>query len=141
MPRNTVPTGKGQSCVFVIGALLAASDPIDRLACARVITPRANVRIANRAPAIGRTAFVAESDWLRGGTAAPGHGFCKIWPSRNAEAVLLELDLTPIAKGPSLPIALIMRGFGAEGTVSDLRFYFDPSPVAGYPRVRCWSKT
>lgn len=92
-----------------------------------------HLRIGNRPVVSGARKARIELARLFDRIDAIGTGFRFLWEAPDGETVLMELDLTPNEAIQPIPAAIVLRALNPAPVIRDLRFYFDPAPLAMVP--------
>jgi hypothetical protein len=108
---------------------LLTSQPLDANAWSDIASDDLHVRIGNASPAIGKDAALAELELFFARINSMGTGFLEIW--RRQETVYAELEVQftePMGCERRIPCAIVARI--THGSLRDLRFHLDPSPIS-----------
>jgi hypothetical protein len=107
---------------------LLVAPAFDRVAWDAIVADDLHLRIGNAAPAIGRGASLAELSHFLARTKSIGTGFCET--CRRRETLFAEMDVEFIdAAGHEQRIPCVVAARMASGSLVDLRFHLDPSPI------------
>lgn len=107
---------------------LLQSQPFDEDAWRRSSSIHLHVRVGNRPVRTGREDAIAEIRHLLARVDRVGAGYCECWQRRGSIFVESELHVVgPVNSVLVIPCSLIART--AKGSLQDLRFYLDPTPL------------